>query len=118
MHVNCSLDSVNIDEFSDSRSAIRFMFSNFTGAIIPGALLVGASYVGLNETLILVLLSLGMGFMGLWYPGMKVNPLDLSPNFASTVMAVSNSIGAITGTLAPKVVAILTPHVSNDLIIK
>lgn len=25
-----------------------------------------------------------MGFMGTFYPGMKVNPLDLSPNYAGT----------------------------------
>lgn len=42
-----------------------------------------------------------MGTMGGFYPGMKVNPLDLSPNYAGTLMAVTNGIGALTGILGP-----------------
>lgn len=57
-----------------------------------------------------------MGTMGGFYPGkivndfvmrliiniisgMKVNPLDLSPNYAGSLMATTNGIGAITGIL-------------------
>lgn len=53
-----------------------------------------------------------MGLMGTFYPGMKVNPLDLSPNYAGSLMAVTNGIGAITGIIAPYVVGIMTPNVS------
>lgn len=45
-----------------------------------------------------------MGTMGGFYPGMKVNPLDLSPNYAGTLMAVTNGIGALTGILGPYLV--------------
>lgn len=45
-----------------------------------------------------------MGFMGTFYPGMKVNPLDLSPNYAGTLMAITNGIGALTGILSPYIV--------------
>lgn len=83
-------------------------------AVIPAILLVGAAYAGSNETLIVTLFSLGMGFMGLWYPGMKVNPLDLSPSYASTIMAVTNGIGALAGAVAPIVVGMVTNTVSND----
>lgn len=58
-----------------------------------------------------------MGTMGAFYPGtvklildlnffyitflsgMKVNPLDLSPNYAGSLMATTNGIGALTGIL-------------------
>lgn len=53
-----------------------------------------------------------MGFMGAFYPGMKVNALDLSSNYAGTIMAIVNGIGAITGIIAPYLVGLLTPDVS------
>lgn len=31
---------------------------------------------------------------------MKVNALDLSPNFAGTLMGITNGIGALTGIIA------------------
>lgn len=43
---------------------------------------------------------------------MKVNPLDLSPNYAGVLMAITNGIGAITGIIAPYLVGVLTPNVS------
>jgi ACS family sodium-dependent inorganic phosphate cotransporter len=36
--------------------------------------------------------TVAMGFMGTFYCGMKVNALDLSPNFAGTLMAITNGI--------------------------
>jgi len=51
-----------------------------------------------------------MGTMGGFYPGMKVNPLDLSPNYAGVLMAVTNGIGAITGFLGPYLVGALTTN--------
>ena len=54
-----------------------------------------------------------MGIMGTFYPGMKVNPLDLSPNYAGTLMAITNGIGAITGIITPIVIGALTPDVSH-----
>lgn len=53
-----------------------------------------------------------MATMGGFYPGMKVNALDLSPNYAGTLMAVTNGIGALTGILGPYLVGILTPNTS------
>lgn len=84
-------------------------------AVIPGILLLGASYAGHNIALVVVLFTLAMGFMGPWYPGMKVNPLDLSPNYAATIMAISNGIGAFAGAAAPYMVGVLTPNVSRTL---
>lgn len=46
-----------------------------------------------------------LGFMGLWYAGMKMNPLDATPNHAVTITAISNGIRAVGGIL---------PLVSND----
>lgn len=62
--------------------------------------------------MVVILFTLGMGFMGTFYPGMKVNPLDLSPNYAGSLMAVTNGIGALTGIAAPTMVGYLTTNVS------
>jgi ACS family sodium-dependent inorganic phosphate cotransporter len=50
--------------------------------------------------------------MGTYFPGMKVNALDLSPNYAGTLMALVNGIGAIAGIVTPYLVGVLTPDVS------
>lgn len=38
-----------------------------------------------------------MGFKGNFYPGLKVNSLDLSPNYAGSLMALTNGLGASAG---------------------
>lgn len=54
-----------------------------------------------------------MGLLGNYYPGLRVNLLDLSPNYAGTIMALSNGVGAIAGVVAPTFVGMMTPDVSN-----
>lgn len=79
-----------------------------------------ASYSGCNTESVVILFTTSMGLMGAFYPGMKVNALDLSGNFAGTIMAIVNGIGAITGIIAPYLVGLLTPDVSviNDVLYK
>ena len=78
----------------------------------PAIFIVAASYAGCNRLLVVFLFTIAMGIMGTFYPGMKVNPIDLSPNYAATLMAITNGIGAITGIIGPYVVGIMTPNVS------
>lgn len=47
---------------------------------------------------------------GTFYPGMKVNGLDLSPNYSGTLMALVNGIGALTGIITPYIVGELAPQ--------
>ena len=74
--------------------------------------MVAASYAGCDRLLVVALFTIAMGLMGTFYPGMKVNPLDLSPNYAGTLMAITNGIGAITGILGPYLVGVMTSDVS------
>lgn len=75
--------------------------------------MLAASYAGSDELLVVMLFTIGMGFMGPWYAGVSVNALDLSPNYAPTLMAITNGIGALTGAAVPSVVGFLTPNVSS-----
>jgi ACS family sodium-dependent inorganic phosphate cotransporter len=78
----------------------------------PGIGIIAASYAGCDRTSVVALLTMGTGLMGTFYPGMKVNALDLSPNYAGTLMAIVNGIGALTGIVTPYLVGVLTPDVS------
>lgn len=86
----------------------------FTGvaAVPPAFFILGASYAGCDRVTVVAMFTLAMGFMGTFYPGMKVNPLDLSPNYAGILMAITNGIGACAGILVPYVVGVMTPNVS------
>ncbi|XP_017461029.1 PREDICTED: LOW QUALITY PROTEIN: putative inorganic phosphate cotransporter, partial [Rhagoletis zephyria] len=39
--------------------------------------------------------------LGSYYAGIKLTPLDMSPNFAATLMGIANGIGSLTGVVAP-----------------
>lgn len=78
--------------------------------------MVAASYAGCNRLAVVVLFTICMGLMGTYYAGMKLGPLDMSPNYAGTLMAITNGIGAITGVVAPYLVGVMTPNVSCGLI--
>ncbi|XP_014223244.1 putative inorganic phosphate cotransporter [Trichogramma pretiosum] len=76
----------------------------------PGLCIVGASYAGCDRVFVMVLFTVGMALMGTALPGIMVNVLDLSPNYAGTLMALTNGISALTGVVAPCIVGALTPH--------
>ena len=88
------------------------VFFTALSAIGPAIFIVAASYAGCNRGLTVFFFTLSMGFMGAFYPSLKVNPMDLSPNYAATLMALSNGMGSFAGVLAPYVVGRMTPNVS------
>lgn len=89
----------------------RKMFTT-VASIGPAIFIVAASYAGCDRIVVVTLFTIAMGIMGTFYPGMKVNPLDLSPNYAGTLMAVTNGIGAITGIIGPTLVGFMTTNSS------
>ncbi|XP_026478028.1 putative inorganic phosphate cotransporter [Ctenocephalides felis] len=76
----------------------------------PACFIIGASFAGCDKTLVVALFTIGMGFMGTFYAGMKINALDLSPNYAGTLMAIVNGIGALSGIITPYLIEELTPN--------
>ena len=73
------------------------------GQMIPAFGLVGLSYVGCNPTIAVVLLCICVGFNGASYSGFIVNHMELSPNYAGTLMGLTNTIGTATGFIVPHV---------------
>ena len=61
-------------------------------------------------------LTIGMGLMGAFLPSLKVNPLDLSPNYAGSLMAIVGGTGAVSGIVTPILVGKLTAQVSHNIL--
>jgi MFS transporter, ACS family, solute carrier family 17 (sodium-dependent inorganic phosphate cotransporter), other len=91
------LDIIWYENFRDFKVKLDNFHDIFTASFFPACFIVAASYAGCDETLVIILFTLAMGTMGGFYPGMKVNALDLSPNYAGSLMALTNGIGATTG---------------------
>lgn len=83
---------------------------NSIASVGPAFFIVAASYAGCDRALVVVMIALSMTLMGAALPSMKVNGLDLSPNYAGSLMALTNGIGTFTGILTPYLVGILTPN--------
>lgn len=92
-----------------SRSHVRKLFTTIA-SIGPACFLVAASYAGCDRVIVVTLFTVGMSLMGCFYPGMRVNALDLSPNYSGTLMAIVNGLGAISGIITPYIVGVLTPN--------
>ncbi|XP_024084290.1 putative inorganic phosphate cotransporter isoform X2 [Cimex lectularius] len=88
---------------------IRKVFTTIA-SVGPGLGVVAASYAGCNKVAVATFFTVGMAFMGFFYPSLKVNALDLSPNYAGTLMALVNGIGAISGIITPTLIGYLTPN--------
>lgn len=76
----------------------------------PAIMLVLAVNAGCDVIKSIAFITVGLTLAGSAIPGIKVNVLDLSPNYAGTLMGISNGIGAFTGILAPYTVGVLAPN--------
>lgn len=91
----------------------RKLFTSIA-AIGPAIFIILASYAGCNRIAVVAMFTLGMGFMGTFYSGIKANAIDLAPNYAGVIMAVANGMGGLTGVVGPYIVGLLTEHVSES----
>ena len=78
---------------------------------MPAVFIVGASYAECDRYTTIAMFALSMGCMGAYYSGIKMNVIDLSPNYAAELFGLANAIGSIPGFLAPYILGVLTPNV-------
>lgn len=90
-----------------STSAIRKLF-NTAAAVIPAALLIGMPFAGCDRVWSVALLSLAGAALGVREVGFMVTHIDMSPDFAGTLLGVTNTIGNLPGFLMPYVAGVLT----------
>jgi len=85
-------------------------FCNTVGFLGPALCLFGVTLVKCNYFLILSLISLAMAINGFAYSGYNVTHLDMSQDFAGTLMGLTNCIANTAGILAPGLVGIMTQN--------
>lgn len=76
----------------------------------PGICILLASYSGCDTTLAVFWFIFAMTLMGAYYSGMKINPLDISPNYAGTTTALVNGTAAVSAIVSPYLIGLLTPN--------
>jgi len=85
-----------------------------TGHWIPGVALIGLNLSSNADTTAAVaLLTLAVGVNSATYLGFQINHIDLSPNYAGTMMGITNCASNIMSIIAPLLVGyIVTNEVS------
>ncbi|XP_076653556.1 major facilitator superfamily transporter 3 [Halictus rubicundus] len=77
-------------------------------SVVPMFCLIGVSYVGCNRTLAVALMTIGVTCIGGMYSGFLSNHIDIAPNFAGTLVAITNCVATIPGFIVPIFVGKLT----------
>ncbi|XP_054719646.1 LOW QUALITY PROTEIN: putative inorganic phosphate cotransporter [Uloborus diversus] len=67
----------------------------------PGLGVLAVAFVGCDPAVIVALLALSVGFNGFIYSGFNVTHVDMSPEFAGTLMGITNCVANVSGFLAP-----------------
>ncbi|XP_037805955.1 putative inorganic phosphate cotransporter isoform X3 [Lucilia sericata] len=92
-----------------SLTAVRKLMT-LIAAFGPTLFAILASYAGCNEMEVITYFCLCLGIMGFYFGGGRLTPNDLSPNYAGTLMAITNGFGSFAGILAPYSVGLMTPN--------
>lgn len=90
---------------------------NSIGHWVPAATLVALGYVSKDQTTwAVVLLTISVSINSATLVGFMINHLDLSPNFAGTLMSLTNCASNIMSLMGPLFVGfVVTDSVSNSL---
>jgi len=84
--------------------------ANSVATVGPALALLGASFAGCDPILAMALLTLAVGSNGMIYSGEQSAMLDISNNFAGTIMGIINALGNTMGFLAPMVTGLIINH--------
>lgn len=60
-----------------------------------------------------VLMTIAITFIGGMYSGFLANHIDIAPNFAGTLVAITNAVATIPGIVIPTLIGILIPSSST-----
>ncbi|OXU27024.1 hypothetical protein TSAR_003443 [Trichomalopsis sarcophagae] len=115
MLISCSLFSWMSDWLIEknymSITNVRKLMASIS-LTVHGVFGVVSVYVGCNKFQYFAVSFVSTFTSGAGFPGVKANVLDLSPNYAGTVMAVSHGLAGLCGFGGPYVVGILVPNQS------
>ncbi|CAG9788581.1 unnamed protein product [Diatraea saccharalis] len=77
-------------------------------SVVPAICLLALCYVGCNRGAAVALMAIGVTCIGGMFCGFLSNHIDIAPNFAGTLMAMTNTVATIPGIVVPIFVGVLT----------
>jgi len=77
------------------------------GLLLPAMFLIAVGFLGCNRILIVSAVVSSVGSSGLVHSGFGANHLDLAPNYAGTLMGLTNTLATVAGILGPELVGAL-----------
>nr|XP_042909281.1 putative inorganic phosphate cotransporter isoform X2 [Parasteatoda tepidariorum] len=101
---------------STGRMQITFLrkIVNSIGSYAPAICMIAIAFSGCHPIIIVILFSIAMGSYGCIYSGFNATHIDMSPEFAGTLMGITNCIANLPGFLAPAFVGFII-HSGNTL---
>ncbi|KAI8439222.1 hypothetical protein MSG28_013063 [Choristoneura fumiferana] len=77
-------------------------------SVVPAACLLAVSFIGCNRGAAVALMAVGVTCIGGMFCGFLSNHIDIAPNYAGTLMAITNTVATIPGIVVPIFVGVLT----------
>ncbi|XP_050346311.1 putative inorganic phosphate cotransporter [Nymphalis io] len=76
---------------------------------VPAIFIILASYSGCDRIKAVGFFVASMAFMAGFYSSVKINVMDIAPNYAGTCSAIVNGLAAVSGMITPYMIGLLTP---------
>ncbi|CAH1639038.1 unnamed protein product [Spodoptera littoralis] len=90
-----------------STSTARKIATMFA-SLVPAVCLLAICYIGCNRSAAVALMAIAVTSIGGMFCGFLSNHIDIAPNFAGTLMAVTNTVATIPGIVVPIFVGYVT----------
>lgn len=107
--------SILLSKALDTLRAKRIISTTFarktatlTASIVPTICFVALCYIGCQRSLSVFLMTIAVMSIGGMYCGFLSNHIDIAPNYAGTLMAITNTVATIPGIVVPMFVGRLT----------
>ncbi|XP_067626279.1 sialin [Eurosta solidaginis] len=81
--------------------------------IIPGVCLLLLCYIGCMHMLAVTIMTIGIIGMGGMFSGFLSNHIDIAPNYAGTLVSITNTAATVPGIIVPKFVSYMTKENQN-----
>lgn len=77
-------------------------------SLVPLSCLLALCYIGCQRTLAVILMGIGITSIGGMFCGFLSNHIDIAPNYAGTLMALTNTAATLPGIIVPLFVGAIT----------
>lgn len=94
------------------------VYFGFKAGLFPPFFLLIATYAECNRIVFVAMKLLASGFSGNHFVGLRVNPLDLAPNYAGAVLSMVNGIATSVTFMFPVLVGVIISDVRMKYIEK